>query len=164
MDRSVLMAIVIVFLIAMLGLLVVGWRSRKRRQSSVTAPATVPAQPGRALGTFAGKYVATTTSGDPYDRIAVHGLGFRGAAAVTVTDLGLLVQRPGENDFWVAGAELRGIRRATWTIDRVVEPDGLQLIEFTLGDRVVDSYFRMDEPDAFEHAVTSLIATERQAQ
>ena len=158
------MAIVVVFLIAMLGLLVVGWQSRKRRQSGVAAPQSVPADPGRAVGTFAGKYVATTASGDPYDRIAVHGLGFRGAAAVTVADLGLLVQRPGESDFWVAAADVRGIRRATWTIDRVVEPDGLQLIEFTLGDRVVDSYFRMDEADAFEKAVVSLIATERQAQ
>lgn len=163
MDRPVLMAIVIVFLIAMLALLALGWRSRKRRQRDLAAPQTPPTELGSAVGTFAGKYVATTASGEPYDRIAVHGLGFRGAATLTVTSTGLLVQRPGEMDFWVAAGELRGIRRATWTIDRVVEADGLQLIEFDLGDRVVDGYFRMDEPEAFENALAPLIATERQA-
>lgn len=158
------MAIVIVFLIAMLGLLVVGWRNRQKRQKNVAAPVDVPAELGTAIGTFDGKYVATTAGADPYDRIAVHGLGFRGAASVTVSSGGLLVQRPGEADTWIPVTDLRGIRRATWTIDRVVEQDGLQLIEWNLGDRTVDSYFRMNEPDAFASAVAPLIAIERQAQ
>ena len=164
MDRSVLMAIVIVFLIAMLGLLVVGWRNRQKRQKGVASPIAVPADLGETLGTFDGKYVATTTAGDPYDRIAVHGLGFRGSASVAVSARGLLLQRSGERDTWIPVADLRGIRRATWTIDRVVEQDGLQLIEWTLGDQVVDSYFRMNEPDAFASAVAPLIAIERQTQ
>jgi hypothetical protein len=163
MDRSFLMGIVLVILVVLLALLVVGWRSRQRRQKSVAAPHVPPADLGSAAGTFDGKYVATTAHDDPYDRINVHGLGFRGNSSVTVTDLGLLVQRPGEHDTWIPAADVRAVRRATWTIDRVVEPDGLQLVEWTLGDRVVDTYFRMDEPAAFDAAVAPIIATERQA-
>ena len=164
MDRSILMAIVLVFLAAMLALLVVGWRSRKRRQKSVAAPITAPAELGAAIGTFTGKYVATTASADPFDRIAVHGLGFRGNASLTLATAGVLVQRVGERDFWIPAGDLTGVRRATWTIDRAVERDGLHLLEWHLGDRSVDSYFRMDEPAAFENAIEPLIAIERQAK
>ena len=52
---------------------------------------------------------------------------------------------------------LRGIRRASWTIDRAVETDGLHLIEWSLGTSAVDSYFRMDEPTGFGTAVDSII-------
>ena len=163
MDKSVLMAITVVFLLGMLALLIVGWRNRKKRQGDIAPLAAVPADLGTAFGTFDGKYVATTAGGDPFDRIAVRGLGFRGNASVTVASGGALVQRPGESDIWIPAGDLRGIRRATWTIDRVVEEDGLQLIEWMLGARVVDTYLRMNDPKAFEGAVEPLITTERQA-
>lgn len=164
MDRSILMGIVLVILLVLLALLAVGWRSRQRRQKDVAPLPVPPADLGAALGTFAGKYVATTAHADPYDRINVHGLGFRGNAHLTVTAAGLLVQRVGESDLWIPAAALRDIRRATWTIDRAVERDGLQLIEWALGDRVLDTYVRMDEPDAVEAALTPLITTERHPQ
>ncbi|MFM9878011.1 MAG: hypothetical protein ACKVOG_09255 [Rhodoglobus sp.] len=151
------MAIVLVFLAVLLALLIVGWRARRHRQSDIAAPHPVPADQGKLIGTFTGKYVATTVAGEPFDRIAVHGLGFRGPVAVTAAEAGLAVKITGEDDIWISVGALRGIRRATWTIDRVVETDGLHLIEWTLGDRTVDSYFRIDEPRAFEAAVRSMI-------
>lgn len=157
MDRPLLMAIVIAFLFVLLALMALGWRARQRRQKDVAAPASPPAELGAALGSFDGRYVATTASGAQLDRIAVHGLGFRSLVTVTVTTSGLLVQRPGNNDFWIAKSDLRDVRRATWTIDRVVEEGGLELVEWSLGDRVVDSYFRMAEPAAFDAAVHQLL-------
>jgi hypothetical protein len=156
-DRGVLMAIVVAFMLVLLGLLALGWYARRRRQVAIAAPASVPSDPGSFVGQFAGKYVATTVSGDPFDRIAVHGLGFRGSVEVTVTVAGLVVRIVGENGIWIPREALRGIRRATWTIDRAVETNGLHLIEWSLGDSVVDSYFRMDDPAAFGTAVDSII-------
>jgi hypothetical protein len=43
-------------------------------------------------------------------------------------------------------AALRGVGRATWAIDRVVEKDGLVLIRWTLGGDAVDSYVRLPDP------------------
>lgn len=151
------MAIVVAFMLVLLGLLAVGWYARRRRQSAIATPATVPSDPGTFVGQFAGKYVATTVSGDPFDRIAVHGLGFRGSVEVTVTVAGLVVRIVGENGIWIPRDALRGIRRASWTIDRAVETDGLHLIEWSLGNSAVDSYFRMDEPTGFGTAVDSII-------
>ncbi len=152
MDRPELMAIVIAILALLLLLMYTGWRARQRRQRSVAAPVAAPADLGAPLGTFDGKYVATTASGRPLERIAVHGLGFRSAVSLTLTELGLLVQRPGSDDLWIPRADILDRRTATWTIDRVVEHDGLELIEWNLGDTPLDSYFRLPDPIAFEAA------------
>ena len=152
------MAIVIVFGVLLLALMLFGWRARRRRQAGVAAPHAAPAELGRLLGTFDGKYVATTSSGNPYDRIAVNGLGFRGLVSLTLTDAGVLVQRPGNDDFWIPLADVRDRRTATWTIDRVVEGDGLELVEWNLGGASVDSYFRLNDAVGFEKAVDSLKA------
>ena len=157
MNRPELMAITVAFLALLLLLMFLGWRARQRRQKNVAVPLTPPADLGAPLGTFDGKYVATTASGNPLDRIAVHGLGFRSSVSLTVTDTGLLVQRPGSDDVWIPRADVLDRRSATWTIDRVVEPGGLDLVEWKLGDATVDSYFRMIDPDAFEKAIDQLL-------
>jgi len=157
MDRPQLMAIVMAILVLLLVLMYTGWRARKRRQGDVAAPLTAPAEIGSALGTFDGKYVATTASGKPLERIAVHGLGFRSAASLTVTDSGVLVQRPGADDVWIPRADVLDRRTATWTIDRVVEHDGLELLEWNLGGKTVDSYFRLTDPLAFEKVFEQLL-------
>lgn len=164
MSRELLLVIVIALGVLLLLLLPLGWRARARRQRDILAPVPAPADRGDALGEFTGKYVATTRSGDPLDRITVHGLGFRSDVTVEITTGGLLLGRPGESDIWIPQASLRGIRRATWTIDRVVEPDGLHLVEWTLGADVVDSYLRLAEPARFDAALEPLIPTERQAK
>jgi len=156
-DRTVLLWIVIVFGLLLLALMIFGWRSRRRRQASVAAPQSPPAEIGTPIGTFEGKYVATTVADSPLDRIVVHGLGFRGSASVTVTDAGLLVRRAGSADTWIPKQDLRAWRRATWTIDRVVEKDGLDLVQWRLGERTVDSYFRMATAPAFERALDALL-------
>jgi hypothetical protein len=47
---------------------------------------------------------------------------------------------------------------ATWTIDRVVEPEGLVMIRWSLGETEVDSYLRVTEtnPNAVVDAVNSM--------
>lgn len=163
MDRGVLLALVLLLLVVLLALLPLGWYARRRRQKAIGAPASAPASLDDVRGTFTGKYVATTASGDPYDRIAVHGLGFRGNVVATVAGAGLLLARPGEPDVWIPREDLRRLERATWTIDRVVEQDGLQLVEWVLGPRPVATYLRLDDPAGFDAALTPLITTERQA-
>ncbi|MDO7882018.1 hypothetical protein [Antiquaquibacter soli] len=164
MSREFLLVLVLALLVVLLVLLPVGWFARRRRQGALAAPAEVPASLGASRGSFAGKYVATTASGDPYDRIAVHGLGFRSNVEAAVTDDGVLLARPGEPDTWIPRADLRSLDRATWTIDRVVEPDGLQVVDWMLGSRRVATYLRLDDPTGFDAALTPLIpTTERQA-
>jgi hypothetical protein len=60
---------------------------------------------------------------------------------------GLVVRIPGE-DAVVFPAEGLEAGRATWTIDRVVEADGLAMVRWRLAGRDVDSYFRIVDGNA----------------
>lgn len=157
MDRPQLMAIVIAILALLLLLMYTGWRARKRRQKDVATPLAAPVELGSPLGTFDGKYVATTVAGKPLERIAVHGLGFRSDATLTLTDRGTLVRRPGNDDLWIPREDVLDRRTATWAIDRVVEKGGLELIEWQLGGTSVESYFRLAAPLEFELAFEQLL-------
>lgn len=125
MLRSVLMAAVIVLLLVLLGLMLLSWRNRKRRQSFLAAPEVVPQNIGTVHGTFDGLYVATTIAGDRLNRVAVRGLGFRAQAKLTVADRGIVLSLRGSDDVFIPVEQIRDVTRATWTIDRAVERDGL---------------------------------------
>ncbi len=160
MDRSVLLAIVLGFAVVLFALMALGWRARGRRQSDIPAPKAVPADRGAEFGSFAGQYVATTIADEPLNRVTVHGLGFRGRVVVVPSEQGLLLRIVGSPEVWIARNAIRGIRRTTWTIDRIVERDGLHLVAWSLGDRDVDTVLRLDDPTAFDAAAQRI--TERQ--
>lgn len=146
MDRTASTAITIaILLLALLGM-VLGWRARRKRQSALPATAPVPADPGATVFSAEALYAATTLAGDPLNRVAVRGLGFRGRATVTVTPKGVILGIAGTPEVFIALDTIRSVERATWTIDRVVERGGLVLIAWTLGETDVDSYFRIAEP------------------
>lgn len=152
MSREVLLAIWILVGVALLTLLIVGWRGRLRRQRSAVSPLPEVPELGTPQAVLGGKYVATTVADAPLDRIVAHGLAFRGFATIQVHDSGILVDRTGEAALWIARGALVGIGRSTWTIDRVLERDGLHFVRWRLGDREVDTYLRLDEPSAFDAA------------
>ena len=159
MDKQVSAIIVIAALVLFLALITLGWRSRKGRQSGIAAPQRVPAVLGVVAGTFPGFYVATTYAGDRLNRVAVHGLGFRAKTEVVVAETGVVVPIAGQPEIFIPAADIVSVARATWTIDRVVETDGLTMLAWNLGDTAVESYFRVDDSAAFLAALTVLAPT-----
>jgi hypothetical protein len=157
------MGIVVCALVLFLALIALGWYTRKRRQSGIAAPLRPPAALGVVLGEFAGYYVATTLADDRFNRVAVHGLGFRAKSTVVVAETGVVVPIAGQRDTFIPRGDITAVARATWTIDRVVETDGLIVIAWNLGDTRVESYFRAENPEAFLAAAKTLapLTTER---
>ncbi|MCU1545782.1 MAG: hypothetical protein JWP30_882 [Homoserinimonas sp.] len=147
MDRPVLMGIVLVVLVGLLALMYLGWRGRQRRQSGLPKTQPVPADRGADLISTEVFYVATTMANEPLNRVAVSGLGYRARASVTVSERGVILAIPGEADAFIPAAHLRGVDRATWTIDRVVEKGGLIVLAWNLTADdttvAVDSYLRL---------------------
>ncbi|MEN9620984.1 MAG: hypothetical protein RL499_1177 [Actinomycetota bacterium] len=159
MDRLLPTLIIVAALLVIFALMALGWRSRQRRQAGVARPSSVPESLAAASLVVDGWYVATTVGDEPLERIAVHGLGFRGRATVSVHPEGLVITVRSRDAFFIAAAELRGAGRATWAIDRVVERDGLVLVGWMLGAAPVDTYLRVPDAMAATALVTAVQAT-----
>ena len=160
MDRALPTLLIVSLVVAAAALMLVGWRARRRRQSGVDAPLAAPAELSPATVDVEGWYVATTPAGEPLERIAVHGLGFRARATVSVHPQGIVLGRRGSDAVYLPAADLRTAGRATWAIDRVVEPQGLVVIGWMLGSTPVDSYLRLPDrtgADRLLAAVTDLL-------
>jgi len=165
MDRPLLMALVLGFLLILLALMFLGWRRRQHSQAGIPRPLGLPEEIGEPSRMASGFYVATTVAGDPLNRIAVAGLGYRARATVAVHAHGLAVSIPGQAPIYIPAGDIRSVQKATWTIDRAVEQDGLVLVRWVLGsdeaDKLeVDSYFRFgDGSSGFFEAVQALHGT-----
>lgn len=142
------------FVIAVALLVVLGLWSKRRRQRDIDEPqGWIQTLPTLVTEAF---YVATTRAGDPYERIFAHGLGFRGRTqlAIDADGVQLLADR---REVRIPASSIRGVERATWTIDRVVEPGGILVIAHTLGADV-DTYLRVIGDDApVLEALSSLV-------
>jgi hypothetical protein len=155
-DRLPIAIVIILAVGVVFWLLARNWRARARRQSALGSSAVPPADLGAVALTEDLLYVATTRAGAPLERIVVAGLGFRARAVVTVASTGILLQLAGGDPVFIPKADIRGAGRATWTIDRAVNTDGLVFVRWVLGGAEVDSYLRSADPDALDAALTAL--------
>lgn len=159
MDRSLLMAIVLAFLLLLLALMLFGWRRRQRSQAAFPRPRAVPADLGDPLLVADAFYVATTLAEQPLERITVAGLGYRARAVISVAERGLALAIPGQEAIFIPAEDIRALEHATWTIDRVVEHDGMVLVRWSIGDdgaalTTLDSYLRIVDPVIAEQFFT----------
>ena len=155
-TRAMLLTYVLVGFVVIVGLAILGWQLRRRRQRNIPAPAPLPADIGTVRAEFDGFYVSTTLDGQPLNRVAVRGLGFRARATIAVADSGVVLALPG-NTVFIPRADLREVTRSNYTIDRVVEDRGLVLLAWTLGTVNLDSYLRVDDNDALAAALQGLL-------
>lgn len=143
MDNKTLTLLITLPLIAVvLALIGIGWRNRLRRQSDVEQLPAVPAELSPPLAAADGQYVATTTAGDWLDRIAVHGLGIRTNAELTVHPEGVLFERSGAGPLFIPAARLAGVRQDSGMAGKFVEKDGLLVLSWAHGTHELDTGFR----------------------
>jgi hypothetical protein len=151
--------LVVLVLIAVAGLgMLAGWRRRARGQSGLGPVAALPAEPGSPLASAEVLYVATTLRDQPLERVAVAGLGHRARATAQVFPGGLSLALAGRDAAWIPASELDGADRASYAIDRGVEPGGLVRVRWFLGGSAVDTFLR---PPSGRDASTLLDAIQR---
>ncbi|MDI3213387.1 hypothetical protein [Arthrobacter sp. AL12] len=142
MDKLPFFMIMLALATGIFALLAVGWRNRLRRQADVDPLPEIPAELGAALAVADGQYVASTTAGDWLDRIAVHNLGIRTNAELSVHPQGVLFDRSGAGPVFIPAASLTGVRQESGMAGKFVEKDGLLVLSWMLGSRELDSGFR----------------------
>lgn len=156
MTREGALLVIIAVTAAVLALLGWAWWRRSRRDSAI-APPVGEAPAGAAVRSIHDSlYVATTKHGQPLERLAIRGLGFRSRADLSITDAGLALDLTGQPRFFLPVARILEVAQATVAIDRVVERDGLVRVAWRTEDgTVVDSYIR--PRDASSRAVADEI-------
>ncbi len=156
MDRILPAIVIVLVVVAVFTFLALAWRARRRRQASIGEPASPPDDFGIPAFTDDLLYVATTRANAPLDRITIAGLGFRARAVVSTAPSGIVLDLAGRGPVFIPKAAIRGVGRATWTIDRVVDADGLIFVRWVLGTTELDSYLRSTDPDRLVTALTTL--------
>lgn len=144
-------------------LMLKGWRSRQRRQADLPAPRTTAPAADALLPPVAGLFVGTTTAGDWLDRVAVHGLSDRGAGWLTVSGAGVTIERDGLPDLHLPSSDIRAAAPGARLAGKVVGTDGLLLVDWQLGDRLLTSGFRADDHDQHRRlaaAISTLLSPE----
>ena len=101
-------------------------------------------------------YVATTFSDRPLERVIAHGLAHRGHARLAITATGLEVSRIGEQSFRIPKRDLVEVSMGSAVIDRVVENNGLVVINWKLGQVELQTHFRFVDNDHRSKTLDSL--------
>lgn len=166
MVKELSLLLTVVLIGVALALIWLGWRNRLRRQADVDPLPEIPAELGAAVAVADGQYVASTTAGDWLDRIAVHNLGIRTNAELSVHPQGVLFDRSGAGPVFIPAASLTGVRQESGMAGKFVEKDGLLVLSWMLGSRELDSGFRTrhaDDKTTLLNALQDLIPAAPQA-
>jgi hypothetical protein len=134
-------------LVALLYLLMLkGWRSRQRRQGDLPPPPAAPEVRGEILvGAVPGLFVGTTFAEDWLDRVAVHDLAHRAAGWLVLTTDGVHVEREGLPDLYLPYDCVEQAATGDALAGKVMGRDGLLLVDWRLGGRLLTSGFRAEE-------------------
>jgi hypothetical protein len=151
---------ILVLVAAIFALMVRSWRRRARRGAAIGAPAAAPAGLGAPFAVLEGLHLGTTLAGLPLERVVIAPFGFRARGVLELGADGIQVRLDGGDPAFIPPQDVVGRSRASWTIDRGVEEDGLNRLTWRLNGTELDSYYRMREPEAFDTAIDRLL-TER---
>lgn len=162
---AILMASIVV---VVLGGMWIAWRARSRRDSHLAGALTIPT--GEIIAVFPrASYVSTTPVGSPFERVAIPGLRYKGFAEVTVRRDGVSIAVTGEPAVHLTSTQLHGTSTAGGRIGKVVERDGLSLLQWQSNSvddepRELESSFRFTnapEQHSFANAIATILQTEQ---
>lgn len=136
-----LVGVLAVGLVAVVVLLVyLSNRSVRKAQEAVIPK---PQQSLNTVHPHQGYYVSTVFADKALTRVWAHGLGGRGKAFLAITPEGISISRQGEAGFLIPVKDLTGVTRASATIDKAVERDGLLVVLWMLGKDELATHLRI---------------------
>jgi hypothetical protein len=167
-PMRILLVLVVLGVIALVLLgMRAGWLRRARAQSDIAEPLLPPdvlADP--TTEPVGGVFLGSTQHGDWLDRIVVHDLGVRSRATAEVGAAGVALRREGARDVFIPGECVRGAGMARGIAGKAYERDGVLIITWDLGGRLVDTGFRADvaeEQLILRDAILGLMADQGRA-
>jgi hypothetical protein len=119
-----------------------GWRRRVASQAELPPlPSRLPAS-NTLVGPVEAVYLGTTSAGDWLDRVAVHKLGRRSPAVVTVTIAGVAIDRGREPRVDIPVSALLGVRKDMAGALRASRTEQLLVLTWRHGGRQLETVVR----------------------
>ncbi len=149
MTKEATLLVTVALVVVLLGVIGWAWWRRTHRDSGLQAPFGEAPADAPVLTSHEVFYVATTRHGEPLERLAIRGLGFRSRATLSTTAAGIPLDLTGKPRLFIPVAHITVVAHATVAIDRVVERDGLVRLSWNIDENtIVDSYFRPQNASA----------------
>lgn len=164
MDRLLLVIGFLVFWMLMIGLIILGWKNRQKRQGdAVGALPDVPAELGElTVLPVTGLYVGSTIAPSWQNRIAVGDIGHRATGTLSGHTTGILLDRNGESPIWIPAASIRAVRTERGLAGKVMSKDGLLVVRWELPTGTeIDTGFRSDDKSVYPAWVDHYAETTR---
>ncbi len=140
-SRILLTVGTLLFAAGCYALMLKGWRGRQRRQHGVPAPPAATGGAATLVAATPGLFVGTTGAGDWLDRIAVHHLSDRSAAALVVAEDGVHLDREGLPELYLPWGSIETVTIEQSLAGKVVS-GGMLVLTWRLGSRTLASAFR----------------------
>jgi hypothetical protein len=136
-----------------------GWANRARRQQDLPAPAATAPEAAELGVPVEGLFAGTGVNGDWMDRIVVFDPGVRSRASVSWCADGIWFDRRGARSLFIPAADVVGVRADRGIAGTVRSRDGMVVVSWRLGDRVLDTGFRADVTTDHRTVLDGLVET-----
>ena len=146
--------------IAIIGLAIWGmrraWLGKAKKFSHLPAPeSTVPANSIAVTDAFESRFAGSTVSGQWLNRITVHALGTPRGVFASVNSDGIFIKDDADFSLWLPKADLTAVRTGRGIAGDVVEPQGMVILTWTLGDQSIDTGLRINRNSDHEEFLKS---------
>lgn len=132
------------------------WKKKARQFDHLPAPLTeLPTDITWTAGPVAARFAGTTVSGQWLNRVVVHDLGTPRGVQVSVSPEGLWLTDDTDFNLWLPVQDIVAVRTGRGIAGDVVEPDGMIIVSWTLGETTLDSGIRVSR-----HADHELVLAE----
>ena len=149
--------LVLVILAVLVLALLYTYRGRGRRRPRLPMLAPFPLPPAELSGPEGaellppaiGPYAGTTMAGDWYDKVNIGDFGQETTATLHLSRAGLLIDRVNASPLWIPAESIRSARIGKAIAGKVMTTDGLLVITWQLGGRLLDTAFNGQDKDAY---------------
>lgn len=157
MARLVLVLLVLAAIVIALRAMSNSWKRRVDSGADIPGLAMAPSPlAADALRVEHATYLGTVTIEHWLDKVAAHGLGSRGPAAVAVEARGLVVERVGTSALFVPQEAISQVELTKGLAGRVYGNEGVIVVSWVWGEQLLQTGLRIPDPQAKAAVVSAL--------
>jgi len=127
------------------------WLGKAKKFAHLPKPQTLPPANSASVTTpFEARFAGSTVSGQWLNRITVYALGTPRGVLASVHSDGIFIKDDGDFSLWIPKADLTGVHAGRGIAGDVVEPEGMVILTWNLGEQSVDTGVRVNRNNDHE--------------